>query len=265
MGNKVIGLLTDFGLKDYFVASLKGVIFSINPEAQIVDITHDLPDYSLLAGAFILLACYRFFPGQTIFLTVVDPGVGSERRLLLAKSNRYYFIGPDNGLLSPVIEAEKAEVLEVTGQNYFLTGRRTSFEARDKIAPVAAWLSLGVELSELARPVKSFERLNWPQPQITDREIRGHIIYQDKFGNLITDISQGIIASFLNSNHSSSLVILAARKRISEMAATYSMAPKNKAFFMINSLGLLEIAIFASSAAGALGLGPGDEVVLKLE
>ncbi len=265
MGNRIIGLLTDFGLQDYFVASLKGVILSINPEAEIIDITHDLPDYSLQAAAFVLLACYRFFPPQTIFLTVVDPGVGSERHLLLAKSDRYYFIGPDNGLLSPVIEAEKAEVLEITGENYYLTLRRTSFEGRDKMAPVAAWLSLGIDLSELARPAKSFERLSWPEPQITDREIRGNIIYQDKFGNLITNISQQLVASFLNSNQGTSLALLAGRKRISEMAATYSQAAGNKAFFMINSLGLLEIAVFASSAASLLGLEPGDNVILKLE
>jgi S-adenosylmethionine hydrolase len=265
MGNRIIGLLTDFGLKDYFVASLKGVILSINPEVEIIDIAHDLPDYSLQAAAFVLLACYHFFPHQTIFLTVIDPGAGSERRLLLARSDRYSFIGPDNGLLSPVIEAEKAEVLEITGDKYFLTSRRTSFEGRDKMAPVAAWLSLGIDLSELARPAKSFERLNWPAPQITDREIRGSIIYQDKFGNLITNISQQVIAGFLNSNRGSALTLLAGRKRISEMAAAYSQAPRNKAFFMINSLGLLEIAIYASSAASLLGLGPGDNVVLKLE
>lgn len=265
MGKKIIALLTDFGLKDYFVASLKGVILSINPEVSLVDITHDLPDYGLPAAAFVLQACYRFFPAGTIFLTVVDPGVGSERHLLLARSERYYFIAPDNGLLSPIIDAEKAEVMEITGENYFLTSRKTSFEGRDKMAPVAAWLSLGIDLSELARPAKSWKKLDWPGPQITDREIRGSIIYQDKFGNLITNISQPLITSFLNSNRGSSLILLAGRKKISEMAATYSQSPPNKAFFMINSLGLLEIALYASSAASLLGLSPGDNLVLKLE
>jgi len=265
MGKKIIALLTDFGLKDYFVASLKGVILSINSEVRLVDITHDLPDYGRQAAAFVLQACYRFFPTGTIFLTVVDPGVGSERRLLLARSDRYYFIAPDNGLLSPILEAEKAEVLEITGENYFLTIKKTSFEGRDKMAPVAAWLSLGIDISELARPAKSWERLNWPEPQNADREIRGSIVYQDKFGNLITNISQHLIVSFLNSNHGSSLVLLAGRKRITEMAATYSQAPRNKPFFMINSLGLLEIAVYENSAANLLGLNPGDNVVLKIE
>jgi len=265
MGKKIIALLTDFGLKDYFVASLKGVILSINSEVRLVDITHDLPDHGRQAAAFVLQACYRFFPTGTIFLTVVDPGVGSERRLLLARSDRYYFIAPDNGLLSPILEAEKAEVLEITGENYFLTTKKTSFEGRDKMAPVAAWLSLGIDISELARPAKSWERLNWPEPQNADREIRGSIVYQDKFGNLITNISQHLIVSFLNSNHGSSLVLLAGRKRITEMAATYSQAPRNKPFFMINSLGLLEIAVYENSAANLLGLNPGDNVVLKIE
>jgi len=137
MGKSCIALLTDFGTKDYFVASLKGVILSINPECAIVDISHEVPEYDLTAAAFVLWACYRFFPGGTIFLTVVDPGVGSERRILLARSQRYYFIAPDNGVLSLVFKQEDPEIMELNGREHLLTDRRSSFEGRDKMAPLA--------------------------------------------------------------------------------------------------------------------------------
>jgi len=265
MGKALIGLLTDFGTKDYFVASLKGVILSINPDAEIVDLTHDLPDFNQAAAAFVLWASYRFFPAGTIFLTVVDPGVGSERRLILGRTERYFFLGPDNGVLAPVLEREKAEVFEIKGKNYFLTERKTSFEARDKMAPVAAWLSLGISLSELASPVNSYERLDFPLPEVRNKEIRGTIIYQDKFGNLITNIGQQIIADFLNSNRGSNLILWAAKKKISEMAASYAQASPDKPFFFINSLGLLEIAIYKKSAAEALSLATGEPVILKVD
>ncbi|MBC7360761.1 MAG: SAM-dependent chlorinase/fluorinase [Candidatus Aminicenantes bacterium] len=265
MGKALIALLTDFGTKDFFVASLKGVILSINPAATIVDLTHDLPDFNLRAAAFVLWACYRFFPAGTIFLTVVDPGVGSERRILLARTNRYFFIGPDNGVLSPVLDKEKAEVFEITGKNYFLTDRRTSFEARDKMAPIAAWLSLGVSLSVLAQPVSFYEQLDFPEPQVRNKEVQGNIVYQDKFGNLITNISQQLIVRFLNSNPGANPVLWAGKKKISEMASTYAQGSADKPFFMINSLGLLEIALYQKSAAEVLGLGPGDSVVLKVD
>lgn len=264
MGKALIGLLTDFGTKDFFVASLKGVILSINPEATIVDLTHELPEFNVGAAAFVLWACYQFFPSGTIFLSVVDPGVGSERRILLARSQRYFFIGPDNGILSPVLEKEKAEVFEIVGKNYFLTDRRTSFEARDKMAPVAAWLSLGIPISELARPVADYEKINIPEAQVINKEIQGKIIYQDKFGNLITNISQDLIVRFLNSNHGANPVLWAGKKKISEMAPTYARGSGEKPFFLINSLGLLEIALYQKSAAEVLGLGPGDQVVLKI-
>ncbi|HEK86627.1 MAG TPA: hypothetical protein ENO29_09785 [Candidatus Aminicenantes bacterium] len=265
MGKALIGLLTDFGTGDYFVASLKGVILSLNPEATIIDLTHDLPDFNLPAAAFVLWASYRFFPAGTIFMAVVDPGVGSERRIILGRSERYFFVGPDNGILAPVLERERAEVYEVKGKNYFLTDRKTSFEARDKMAPLAAWLSLGIPLSELGHPVSSYERLDFPEPEVKGKEIRGMIIYQDKFGNLVTNLNQQLLVKFLNSGRNSNLVLWAGKKKISEMASSYALSSGEKPFFFINSLGLLEIAIYKKSAAEVLGLAPGEPAILKVE
>ncbi|MGB4705021.1 MAG: SAM-dependent chlorinase/fluorinase [Candidatus Saccharicenans sp.] len=263
MNRGLISILTDFGLRDYFVASLKGVILSINPGCTIVDITHEVPDYNLLAAGFILWACYRFFPRGTIFLTVVDPGVGSERRILLAKGSKHYFIAPDNGVLSLIFREENPEIYEVVGNKYFLTEKRTSFEGRDRMAPAAAWLSLGVPLTEIGRPTDHPVVLDVAEPVIEDREIRGHILYCDKFGNLITSISQPLIVEFLKKNSGASPVLLAGKRKITEMAASYSSASAGRPFFLINSLGLLEIAVFQRSAAEFLGLGPGDPVILK--
>lgn len=265
MGKSCIGLLTDFGNRDYFVASLKGVILSINPDCTIVDISHEVPDYDLTAAAFIIWACYRFFPRGSIFLTVVDPGVGSERRVLLVMAGNYYFIAPDNGVLSLIYKEEKVNVLEITGRQFYLTDRQTSFEGRDRMAPVAAWLSLGVPPSELGRPAASPRFLELPEPLLKGREIQGQILYRDKFGNLITSLSQKLVAQFLDHNRGANPVVIAGKKKISEMAATYSSANPDRPFFIINSLGLLEIALFKKSAAEALGLEPGDPVVLKAD
>jgi len=265
MGKSCIALLTDFGTRDYFVASLKGVILSINPDCTIIDICHEVPEYDLKAAAFILWACYRFFPGGTIFLSVVDPEVGSERRLLLARSQRYSFIAPDNGVLSLVLRQENPEIFELRDREHFLTDRRSSFEGRDKMAPVAAWLSLGVPASELGQPVRNPRKLELPEPQPGNREIQGQILYRDRFGNLITNLSRELIAQFLTKNRGANLLLLAGKKKISEMAAAYSSAGSDRPFFIINSLGLLEIALYKKPAAELLGLEPGDPVVLKAE
>lgn len=265
MFRPLIALLTDFGTRDYFVASLKGVILSINPEASIVDLTHEIPDYNLMAAAVVLWACYKFFPAGTIFLSVVDPQVGTERRIILAQTEKHSFIAPDNGLLSLVIDDEEAELYEIKNKKYFLTEGRSTFEARDKMAPACAWLSLGLPVSELGRPISSAEKIALPKPKMKGKEIEGQIVYQDKFGNLFTNLNQKLIAEFLNKNSGDNLTLMAGKKKITELASTYSQGSSDKPFFLINSLGLLEIAVYQGSAAEQLGLGPGDTVVLKKE
>jgi S-adenosylmethionine hydrolase len=265
MGRSLIGLLTDFGTRDYFVASLKGVILSINPEANIIDLTHDIPDYNLLAAAVVLWACYKFFPAGTIFLNVVDPQVGTERRVILARSEKYSFIAPDNGLLTLVLNEEEVELYEIKNKKYFLIDNHSTFEARDKMAPACAWLSLGLPVSELGLPVDSVKMLDIQAPRIRGKEVEGQIIYQDKFGNLFTNLSQRLIAEFLKRNAGGNLVLMAGKKKITDMVSSYAQASGDKPFFLLNSLGLLEIAFYQGSAAFRLGLAPGDKVVLKKE
>ncbi|MBC7363993.1 MAG: SAM-dependent chlorinase/fluorinase [Candidatus Aminicenantes bacterium] len=265
MGRPLIGLLTDFGTRDYFVASLKGVILSINPEASIIDLTHDIPDYNLLAASVVLWACYKFFPTGTIFLGVVDPQVGTERRIILARSDKYSFIAPDNGLLTFVLNEEEVELYEIINKKYFLINHNSTFEARDKMAPACAWLSLGLPVNELGWPVSSVKMLDIQTPRIKNEEIEGQIIYQDKFGNLFTNINQRLIAEFLHRNSGGNLVLMAGKRKITEMVSSYAQTSGDKPFFLLNSLGLLEIALYQGSAASRLGLAPGDMIVLKKE
>ncbi len=153
-------MVTDFGEDDFFVASLKGVILKINPSVWIIDITHRIPSFDIQTTGFILLASYKYFPSQTIFLVIVDPGVGSERKILLARTKEYYFIAPDNGVLSLVLEEEQVEDLrEVTNEEYFLPHLSNTFEGRDKMAPAAAWVSKGISCSEVGPAKASFEQL----------------------------------------------------------------------------------------------------------
>jgi len=140
--NPVIALMTDFGEDDFFVASLKGVIAKINPSARIIDITHRIPSFDIGAAGLVLSSSYKYFPPKTIFLVVVDPGVGSYRRILLAKTKNFFFIAPDNGVLSLVLDEEKVQkLIEVKNRKFFLPEVSSTFEGRDKMAPIAAWLS----------------------------------------------------------------------------------------------------------------------------
>ena len=188
--NPIIVLLTDFGEADFFVPSMKGVIACINPSANVLDITHSIPSFDVFAGSFVLFASYRFFPKGTIFVVVIDPGVGSARKILLVETKKYCFIAPDNGILSQVLEEERVyHSREISNPKYHLLQSGVTFDGRDKMAPVSAWLSLGLSPEEFGPPVKSIQKNELRSPRETADEINGSVLYHDKFGNLITNIS----------------------------------------------------------------------------
>ncbi|MDQ1355088.1 MAG: hypothetical protein QG657_5397, partial [Acidobacteriota bacterium] len=149
-GGSHIALITDFGNKDYFIGVMKGVIKQINPAADIIDVANDIPSYSLLPASFVVEQTYRFFPPGTIFLVVVDPGVGTQRKILLVEYEGRYFIGPDNGVLTPILHKDEKTVSVLDKEKYFLIHGHSTFEARDKMAPVAAYLTLGIDPREIA-------------------------------------------------------------------------------------------------------------------
>src|SRR5687767_11953603 len=177
---------------------MKGVALGICPDAALVDITHDVPPHDVLAGALELAASYRYFPSGTIFLVVVDPGVGSARRGIAAEAGEYRFVAPDNGLLTAVFQEQPPRrIVELTERRYFRPTVSRTFEGRDRFAPAAAWLLRGVELNALGRPVHDPVLLDLPRPEMRDDELHGRIVQEDHFGNLITNIDRRTFEKFL--------------------------------------------------------------------
>lgn len=257
----IIAMLTDFGEKDFFVPSMKGVIKGINPDAHIIDISHQVPSHNIQAGAFVLNAAFRYFPAGTVFLAVVDPGVGSSRRILLAQFEGYSFVAPDNGLLSYVLaEAEHQEVRHVTAGHYFLPQTGRTFEGRDKMAPVASWVSKNVDGDKFGELIDGFNRFSFDRARISDESITGRIIYQDKFGNLISNISE---KAMLTLSSSLDNLRLRASGRDIPFVESYNSVEKGRLLALTGSLGSLEIAVREGSAAEETGLEPGDSVVVE--
>src|SRR5213075_2501051 len=197
MARPVIALLTDFGTRDHYAGTMKGVALGICPDATLVDITHDIAAHDVLGGSLELAAAYKYFPPGTIFLVVVDPGVGSARRGIAADTGDYKFVAPDNGVLTSVLDEHPAKkVVELTERKYARPTVSRTFEGRDRFAPAAAWLAKGIELTAMGRPAGAIARLDLPQATVegdrgdAGRVIRGQILRVDRFGNLITNIDR---------------------------------------------------------------------------
>jgi S-adenosyl-L-methionine hydrolase (adenosine-forming) len=270
-GNAVIALLTDFGTRDYFVGAMQGAILSINPRAQTVAITHEIAPQDVRAAAFTLRACFRDFPKQTIFVAVVDPGVGSERRAILVETKDYFFVAPDNGLLSFVFDEAEDEinlnapasetrprVFELTEEKFFAENVSRTFHGRDIFAPVAAHLSIGVAAPNLfGREINDFVRFETSRPQrISEDEIAGEIIHIDRFGNLVTNFKiEHLPARFILRVNES---IIGRHQKFYAEAET-----SREVFSIAGSAGFLEIAAFQDSAQRILGARVGQQVLLE--
>lgn len=261
----LVTLLTDFGTRDYFVGAMKGAILSVNPSAKIVDITHDSPAHNISAAAFTLLAAHSTFPKDTIHVCVVDPGVGSERRAILAVTENYFFLAPDNGVLSLIYDQEPgAQVFHVTNNRFFRVPLSTTFHGRDIFAPLAGAVSRGVLPFELGEEIKDFVRYQKHEVlQIDRRTVQGEIVHIDHFGNCITNLTrEDLPPDFTGDN-----VILAVNNREITKVQTYFAEAKEDgaAVFMIfGSAGFLEIAAFQNSAAKLLGAKVREPVLLKI-
>ena len=194
----IITLLTDFGLSDAYVAMMKGVILSINRDAELIDITHGINTGYVFQGADILKETFSYFPVGTVHVAVVDPGVGSDRRMIALKAADHFFTGPDNGIFWPIIEKYKdAVVCELTEGKYFLPHVTSTFHGRDIFAPVAAHISLGIDIHQIGRPLLTPEKLELPLPFKHDNTLTGQITRIDNFGNLITNITTNDLAGFV--------------------------------------------------------------------
>ncbi|MCI0470102.1 MAG: SAM-dependent chlorinase/fluorinase [Candidatus Aminicenantes bacterium] len=246
--DRIIGLITDFGNEDYYVGVLKGVIKKINPAVEIIDIANDIPSYEIPSASFIIDKTFRFFPGNTIFLVVVDPGGGTSRPLLLAQRAGQYFIAPDNGVLTPILQMPGTYISEFCNEDYFLLRGHSTFEARDKMAPAAAYLAAGVDPGKMTSPVHSYKAAPTYYPQSFGDIIEGRIAYIDKFGNIITNVTADFLFTALKESRKKNFKTIIKDKEITGFFKTYAESGCEP-FMLIGSHDNLEIAINRNSAA----------------
>ena len=259
----IIALLTDFGTRDHYVGAMRGVALGICPEATLVDITHDIQPQDIFGGALELAASFTYFPSGTIFLCVVDPGVGSPRRGIAAEAGDYRFVAPDNGLLSMAFrQVEPRRVVELTERNYERATVSRTFEGRDRFAPAAAWLANGVELSAIGRPISDWQLIEVPEPHADGAELSGVVVRVDHFGNLVTNIDR---RSFDQFSAGRPIQIVIADRRVRSVVATYAEVDAGSICALFDSSGHLEIAITGGSAAERLGLTRGAPVVVRFD
>ena len=255
----VISITTDFGEKDGFVGTMKGVIWRICPEAQIADITHEVPPQDILSGAIALWRAAPFFPAGSVHLAVVDPGVGTPRRPMAAQIGEQYVVGPDNGLFTyMIVEAEKAEralrYIHLTNPAYWLPEVSRTFHGRDIFAPVAAHLARGVPLEQLGTPFEDPVRLELPQAKRTPEGWMAHISVIDSFGNLTTDLPAAALEGRRD------VVMRLHGRQVDGIVESYGYRQKGELMALVDSEGYIEIAVVNGSAARLLEAKIGDDV-----
>jgi S-adenosylmethionine hydrolase len=257
----LITLLTDFGERDYFVASMKGVILNINPQARIVDLSHQVGPQQVDEAAYLLKSCYRYFPDGTVHVVVVDPGVGSARRPLLVTSSRYYFVAPDNGVLTHIFQEElSVEVREIENKQYRLDAEGATFDGRDLFAPAAAWLTRGQPPGSYGRLIRDYVRLPSQEPTWEGQALVGRIVYVDHFGNLISNVTPLHLKEVEGKLRRSRVTIRVGGTVIEGLTSHYAEGSPDAPHALINSNGQLEVFVKEGSAAEWLKLGRGERI-----
>ncbi len=261
----IVTLTTDFGNSDHFVGALKGVILDIEPEAEIVDICHFVQAFDVLDGALTISQAYSYFPSGTVHLVVVDPGVGTARRPIIASSDKYHFVAPDNGVLSLVYAREaRLHVRHITSEHYFLQPVSNTFQARDIFAPVAAYLAKQVDSLKFGEEVEDYVRFSAPKPKVLDEgRMRGVVLKVDRFGNLITNITPAD-ASMLFEPGAAGFKILVGNREVTRMRNSYAEGAAGEVFGILGSMGFLEIAANRGAATQLAGAAKGAEVNVVL-
>lgn len=262
-----IALVTDFGYRDHYAGVIRGVIASIAPTAPVIDITHGIPAQSVTAGALLLRESWRYFPKRTIFVAVVDPGVGTARRpIAIETSSGARFIGPDNGVLWPAAEqAGYRRAVELRSARYRLKDVSSTFHGRDIFAPAAAHLWFGTRLSMLGPALEQIEKLGFGEVEEVSGELRGTIIYVDGFGNLVSNIDRESFARFSSRFASQTLFVTMDDGTPIELYDTYGDAPEGTLLALFGSFQMLEIAVREGSAAERFAVTPGAPVMVRVK
>jgi len=253
----VIALLSDFGTRDHYAGTMKGVMIGICPDVTFVDISHEITPHDVMEGALQLAASCRYFPSGTIFLAVVDPGVGSSRRGIAAEAGDYRFVAPDNGVLTAALrDVPPKRVVELTERRYARPTVSRTFEGRDRFAPAAAWLAKGIQLSALGRAVTTYHQLEIPQPD-AGTQLAGVVLLIDRFGNLVTNVDRRTFEAFARGQ---AVALKVGGHPVAGVVATYSDIHAGEVCGLFGSSDHLELAVNGGSAAQALGVSRGARV-----
>jgi len=255
MTKPTIALLTDFGLDDYYVGVMKGVITSINTNVSIIDINHNIPQGNIRKGAYQLLASYKYFPPQTIFVIVIDPSVGTSRKAIIVKTEEYFFISPDNGLLTYVLEYlgnDNIKIIEISNQNYILSNKSNTFHGRDVFAPISAHLSLNNNIEIFGNSINNIVKIQMHPIIKTKNFIKGSLFDIDRFGNLITNIPSKVFEA--NNIREISIKEI----KLENLAKTYNDVKTGQILALIGSSGYLEISVNQGNAQNFLKIDYND-------
>ncbi|MBZ5500456.1 MAG: SAM-dependent chlorinase/fluorinase [Acidobacteriia bacterium] len=258
---RLITLLTDFGLRDSFVAAMKGVMLGVNPDLAFVDISHLVSPHDIHSGAFTLAQAYSYFPLGTIHVAVVDPGVGTARKALVVSAGGHFFVAPDNGILTYVLDREDGFVAhEIAADHYFRKPVSSTFHGRDIFAPVAAWLSRDITLPQFGPELKQPARLQIPAvTRVRDALVQGAVLAVDNFGNLVTNLKPDDVPVY-GSTGNRACKVVAGQREITIFKRSFGEGARGELFVIPGSSGYLEIVMRDRSAAAELHLGPGAPV-----
>ncbi len=259
----IITFSSDFGNREYYVGAVKGAILSVCERAHIIDISHQISPHNLREAAFTLACAYPYFPPGSIHLAVVDPGVGSSRRGLAVATERYFFVGPDNGLFTLIFQQQSVcQAVSLENNRFFRGPVYPTFHGRDVFGPVAGWLARGTALPELGPPIDDWVRLDFPAPKKAGQQLLGTVLHVDTFGNVITCFRPSDFEALPARRRSPQFRV--GNERIRKHHRFYSQAQPGELFALIGSSGYYELALMQDSAAARLQAGPGTEVVLEL-
>ena len=263
MAQTLVTFTSDFGTREQYVGAVKGVVLSINPDMRLVDLSHEVPSHDVLAGAFTVVGSCPLFPSGTVHLVVVDPGVGSERRGIIASTERHLYVAPDNGVLSLLMEREHvSRVVSIEAEHYYRQPVSATFHARDIFGPVAAYLSKGVDILKFGPEISDYKKLVLPaRKQLDDGSMEGFILHIDKFGNATTSFTP---ADLPTEETGGCRGFRIGDKLVERRVEYYSDGAEQEAFYLTGSSGYVEIAAFKQSAARLLGLRRGMKVTLVI-
>lgn len=254
----IVTLVTDFGGSDYFVGAVKGVLLRLAPGVEIADVSHEVAAGDVEGAAWLLGVAWPWFPEETVHLAVVDPGVGSARRILAARAADHFFVAPDNGLLTPILALDDVEVRAVEHEELYLPGPGDTFHARDRFAPVAACLARYAKLAALGPVIDDAVRLDLPAPRAEGPVLHGRVAHVDRFGNLVTDVPADWVGE-------RPCRVEVGGRAVERRVGFYAEIPAGEAAMLVGSLGTIEVSVEGESLAARWGVGRGEAVRVVVE